>query len=737
MMERSHHSPVWLALLLCPCSLQAQERHVRAGDKAFEQLHFPEAVEHYRDAARAGAPDSLFASRLAHSYLFMRDEANARQWFARSVACAEPPVQDLFDYAAVLRAAGSLPEADQWLARFAERVPGDSRPKRLMNSAGYMDRLRKGMGRRCEVRCLSINSADADLGAAFHGNDVVFASARTGQGSSDTWNGQPFLDLYAAHAGAGGELTDPVPLGALNTRYHESNATFSADGTRVWFDRNDFHGKRKGFDANGAMAMKIYSRRLVNGEWTDEQPFPFNTNGGSVCHPSLACHDSVLFFSSDRPGGHGGSDIWYTRLGAQGKWGDPVCLGGEVNTEGDEMFPFLSAQGDLYFASDGHAGLGGLDILHCPFADGRVTGVAVNNGAPLNSDHDDFALVLAPDGRHGYFTSDRPGGKGSDDLYAVTFRGPLVGAEGVARDRLGGQLLPGTRVVLTDDKGVALDSTVTDEQGAYTLSMRRGRAQELVFSLPGYRTLQFPLETPADEDTTYTLDPPMAFLRDVGLWMFVSDSFTGEGIDGVNIMVTDVGGGNVSLVNDHTNVQGDYRRMLNDVSIHDSLVYRVKLDRAGYYPKKGLFLYVIPDSGEIAMHHAMDISMEPIRVGSDAAKAMELKPILFATNKWDLSEAAKAELDKVVELMSDNPNVIMELRGHTDSRGADHDNLVLSDRRAKTSAAYMVAEGIARERIKGRGYGETQLLNDCGNGSKCTEAEHQVNRRTEFIITRM
>lgn len=722
-----------LLLLVAPCLCTAQQRQLDSGDECLAQARISEAIVHYERAADAGAPDSLIADRLAQCYLGMRQLQDAEHWLARAAALPNTTPRTLLAFANVQRAMGKWEEADRTTQRYLAVAPAEQRERWAGVDGNSIRKLGQGKGCRCKVQGLSINTAGADLSPNLRKGQLVFASDRGG-GRTDTWNDAPYLDLFEADLGPQGAVGDPRPLHNLNTRYHESNATFSPDGSEVWFNRNDYHEGRKGRNNNGLMEMRIYGRKSIGAAWSDEVPFAFNGGQGSSCHPNLSPAGDVLFFASDRPGGHGGSDIWYSVRDAQGAWQAPVCMGPAVNTEGDEMFPHLSAQGDFYFASDGHPGLGGLDILRCRLDDPGSPGKALNPGAPLNSPADDFGLVLGPDGASGYCVSNRAGGAGGDDLYSVDFPEPVVGAMGIVRDRLSAVLLPGTRVVLADDKGNALDSSRVDSAGNYRMAMRRGREQQLVFSYPGYRTLSFPVETPPDDDTLFRIDPPMAFLRSVGLWMHVTDSHTSDGIPGAEVIVVDVPNGNTTLVKELTNAEGDHRSLIKDVSIKDSLVYRVKLNRTGYYPKKGLFLYVVPDSGEIAMHHEMDISMDPIVVGADAGKSLELSPIRFATGKWDILPEAAAELDKVVELMKENPRMVVELRGHTDSRGSSIANRTLSTRRSQSAAEYIIGSGIYADRLRSRGYGEGSLLNNCGDGVKCTDEEHAANRRTEFIV---
>jgi outer membrane protein OmpA-like peptidoglycan-associated protein len=455
--------------------------------------------------------------------------------------------------------------------------------------------------------------------------------------------------------------------------------------------------------------------------------------------PLVTADGNTMYFTSDRPGGVGGTDIWRTvRNGTT--WGTPVCLGSEVNTEGDEMFPFIGKDGTFAFASDGQQGLGGLDILVGKMRpDGAVLGVK-NPGAPINSGHDDFALVLDHTLLKGYFTSDRPGGKGGDDIYAMTLERPLgnsMRVEGIAFDRRTRQPMPGTVVELKDSLGNVLTSVTTGADGSYTVDLEPARNYTLAGATVGYRPAVSDLSSGPEVDTVFKQDLRLAQFADVTAWMHVTNAQTGEPLADVSAQAMDVPGGGLEVIKGSTNAAGDLRQKLEGRAIDDSLVFRVKLTKAGFFPKKGLFLYTVGQNGEVAMHQIMDLAMEPIDIGAEVGKAISINPIYFNSGKWDIRPDAATELDKVVAVLHENPTMEIELGSHTDSRGSDKANRALSDKRAKSSAAYIISKGIPKGRIKGLGYGESKLLNECGNGSECTEEQHQLNRRTEFIITRM
>lgn len=740
----SGHSPLRLPLLLflaLPLLALAQGRFVTAGDKAYENLAYAKAIGDYERAVENGVPDSSYARKLAKSYMSVRDFQRAEAWYARVVAMPNAKPIDHYDYAQALRANGKYGEADKWLRTYELQDTADSRGKRQADASTYASKLSGRAIPGCVVKDLASNTEQADMGVAYCGNKAVFASSRkpdVAEFRRHTWNGQPFLDLYSAPVNADGDFGSATPLSALNTKYHESNACFSPDTGTVWFTRNNYSQGKKGKNGEGVVNLKIYSRTRELGAWTNEQPFPFNSDQYSVGHPCLSVDGNTMYFTSDRPGGKGGTDIWKTvRTGTT--WGTPVCLGSEVNTEGDEMFPFIGKDGTFAFASDGHAGLGGLDILVGKMrADGIVMGVK-NPGVPLNSGRDDFALVLDGGLLKGYFTSDRPGGKGGDDIYAVELEHSITGGkrvEGVISHWIKEQPIVGSLVELRNRDGIVVAHTITGPGGDFSFELFEEDPYTIQASYADFTSVHVTFNAPGT-DTVIVRNLDMGILSLMGAIM---DATTGTPIPEVRVEITDVKENLRSVVNDVTDASGEIRKRISDRSLGDTLVYRVSLKKKGYLPKKGLFLFTVQHMTEIDMREVMEkdfFQLQPIAIGVELGEAISVNPIYFDLGKWNIRPDAATELDKVVSVMTENPTMEIELGSHTDSRGSDKANLALSDKRAKSSAAYIITKGIARERIKGKGYGESKLLNECGNDSKCKEEEHQLNRRTEFIITKM
>ncbi|MFZ1686228.1 MAG: OmpA family protein [Flavobacteriales bacterium] len=735
------------SVLLALCTLItgvccAQGYSLRMGDKAFAGLAYHDAIGHYEEAMKHGADTGAFMTRLAESYFNVRDFHNAAKWYARTTSASNARPVDLYNYSQCLRATGQFEEADHWMAKYHEIAAGDGRATAQLGSVAYANALLAKPLPGCIVENVKENCTHSDMGSAYWGDRLVFASARKPDAAArrrHAWNGDPFLDLYTGKIGADGQLTDIQPLKDLNTKFHDSNAAFSASGQEVWFTRNNYSDGKKGRTADGVVNLKIYSRILSEGHWMVERSFPFNSEAYSTGHPALSADGKTIYFTSDMPGGRGGTDIWMCERKSESEWLKPVNLGPMVNTEGDEMFPFVQSDGTLYFSTDGHPGLGGLDIFVSKAGQEGFTR-AINAGVPINSHSDDFAILLDATGLKGYLTSDRSGGMGGDDLYSFTLRKPLgatMKVRGMVRDKVSHEPAVNAKILLKDAVGSPLRDVTTGPDGEYTFGLEEGHHYELATDEGAYRRTSQGLVTGPLVDTTFVRDIELAKLSDVYLWMMVSDAKTRAPLSGVDVRITNTRDAGSTTMEGVTEEGGELFTNLKPMSIGDSLVYQVVISKQGYFPKTSLWKHRLDRTGKVVLNEYIDCSLSAIDVGMDIAKVIDIKPIYFDLGKHKIRQDAAAELDKIVQVMSENPTMVIELGSHTDSRGSDKSNLALSDKRAKSSAAYIVSKGIAQDRITGKGYGETKLLNNCGNGAKCSDTEHQMNRRTEFIVVRM
>lgn len=518
-------------------------------------------------------------------------------------------------------------------------------------------------------------------------------------------------------------------------KYNDGPFSASKDGTNIFFTRNSTSKKDKSLD--GTQKLKIMQATILNDNFQSMMVLKFNSNEYNCAHPAISKDGKTLYFSSDMGGGQGGMDLYYCKLDAGGAWGPPVNLGEKVNTRGNELFPSITDDNILYFASNGHEGLGGLDVYECKIKDDKV-GKVYNMGKPVNSEYDDFAYNLNSDGKKGFLSTNRKTGGMNDDIYHVEVlrkvsRGKTVNF--VIKDKDSQEPLTMTTIKLNTD------SFTTNEKGEFQGVLEEDINYALVIKKEKYFEIADSISTkssPEEDEFTKTIelekDPNLTLLA--GIY----DAKTGVGIENVHIKIKDL-----AVSNDFellkTEKNGEYKMPLKGKKIGDKLLFLVTIEKEGYITKTTNFTYEIKKEGEIQMNELLGLTIGKVEVGMDLAKMIDIKPIYFDLGKSVIRKDAAIELDKVVAVMKEYPNMIIELGAHTDCRGAAASNLKLSGARAKASAAYIVKQGIDKTRISGKGYGEGKLLNSCACEGKvkptCSEDEHAKNRRTEFIIVKL
>lgn len=591
---------------------------------------------------------------LADCYRIQNDMQNEKEWYAKVVAFGSTAPLNYYYYAQALRFCGEYREARRIFLKYDSIAPKDQRGRKF---ADYCDSAMTSWREKTPLfqfkNAKFLNSTQSDFGAVLYDTGIMFASDRiiSGQeGKTYGWTGNNYLRLYCSEPTVGGDLSSGFPppgLGPdeLNQGWHDGPVSFNKGYTEIFINRTIlYHDKGKKEPGNfRTHLLKIYTATRKGEKWSKPEPFFLNSDNYSVGHPALSPDGQTLFFVSDMPGGFGGTDLYLCRMEG-GKWGKPVNLGAIVNTFGNEMFPYMAENGDLYFASDGLPGFGGLDL----FVTRKINGAwsnPENLGIPLNSSCDDFALILARDGVSGLFSSNRPGGEGSDDIYS--FRKIWVTPK----------VIPATEKIVSFVSGYVKDKTTKDPIPASTVFLAEegtGRALIIKTNDKGY------FKTPVKKGKSYTVKAiQTGYIEDCFLFGF------------------------------------DTLSRQNDLSL----------------PR--------------------DLLLDKLEVN----KTFRLEIIYYDFDKWNIRKDAEPSLDKLVTLMRENP-VTIELGSHTDCRGSITYNQVLSQKRAESAVRYIIRNGIGFNRIIAKGYGKSQLLNkcNCAKGVVCTEAEHQLNRRTEFRI---
>lgn len=616
------------------------ERVMERADQRYKEYSFSPAIDIYKKVLDKGYVSSDLLKRLGNSYYFNAKYEEAATIYKRleETYPDEMEVEDIFRYAQSLKTLGNYEEASRLMAEFKQMTSVD-----LDLDEDYMSKIEKNSG-RYTVKQFGYNSKYSDFAASYYEKGLIFASDRdTGNLARyrHTWNSRDFLDLYKVDVDSISSGTAVKLEGEVNTRLHESTSVVSKDGLTMYFTRNNFMDGRKGKDEEGIIRLKIYSAENINGVWTNITELPFNSDSYSVAHPMLSPDGKRLYFVSDMPGSLGESDIFMTEIIGDGTYGPIVNLGKNINTMARETFPFITKDGVLYFSSDGHQGLGGLDVFATKIAFDDYDQPVVNVGRPINSPNDDFSFIYNIEDKTGYFSSNREGGMGDDDIYQFVENEPLVldciqEVTGTVRDRISNEVLAGATVVVIDEENREVSSTITDSNGNYILQLDCSKGNFVRASRDGY--------VPAEE-----------YLN-----------------------------------------KSDGKPRIIDFYLERDVI------TGGF--------------------------------GDDLAKLLQLSTIYFDLNKYNIRPDAEIEIQKVIVAMEKYPSLKIKVNSHTDSRGNDAYNLWLSQRRAESTVNYMISKGISPERLQGEGFGETRLVNDCFNGVPCSNDQHQLNRRSEFII---
>ena len=627
-----------IAFALISTSAFGQTARQKRADRQFSNFSFVKAIDTYEKLIDTSFNKHYAMRKLADAYIMLRQPERALPIYKQVVQQQNVPSEYFLYYAKTLRANGKHEE--DWMRKYKEAgSTEDSRVKRFFKNDDLASAIFNSSEKNT-INKLGFNTEFNEFGAVALNESIVFSSSRD-EGVSVkrlyAWDKQPLLEMYQV-SGEKGSVESTTELeGDVNTIHHDGPATFNAAGTRMYFSRNNYHDAKKIVDAKGIMHVGIYSADLVDGKWTNVQATNLNNANYIVYHPSLSTDGQRLYFASDMPGGSGGTDIYMSAVNEDGSLGTPKNMGAIVNTEGNEGFPFIYEQETLYFSSDGHVGLGLMDVFAAVKDESGAIVNVINLGEPINSKKDDFGYYLIGDGFKGYLSSNRKGGAGGDDIYGFT-RVPPLTLKGQIFDEVNNEPVADSKVVLARENGEEIAYFMTGADGAYTHIIPRDEKFVLKGSKEKYQD--------------------------------VSKDFSSFGLEMVRELVVD-----------------------------------------------------------------LNIGLKPIE---DVVVLADLDIIYFDLDKYNIREDAALELDKVVALMNKYPGMVIRLESHTDSRAPDQYNVVLSNNRAKSTNDYIVARGISQERItKYEGFGETQLVNKCTNDVKCTEDEHQLNRRTEFIIIKM
>lgn len=615
-----------VTVLLTSCGADAI---FKKADHDYEYLRYDDAIVKYEKGIKKERRlDAL--ERLANSYFYTNKLDKAQPVYEEVIERNSASYAQL-NYGKLLMSKGEYDKAISAFEFHIKNHGADVVASMLIASCkSIQERYRDTT--LFEMHLIQTDEFTAAFSPIDYQNGVVFSAEKEvfSKKNENPWTGNSYLNLYYMEKGEDGSWMAPEMLaGDINGQFHEGPATFSADGKTVYFTRSNYRKKNKLADnAYDESNLKIFKAELVDDKWTNLEELPFNSEDYSCGHPSLSADGQHMYFVSDMPGGQGGTDIYRVKF-KNGQWGQPENLGAIVNTTGNEMFPYIHQDGTLYFSSNAHNSMGGLDVFMTYFYKDRWM-KPENLNYPMNTTKDDFGFVLSSDNITGFVSSAR---------------------------------------------------------------------------------------TDKDEIYNFKKNPPT-----FNLFGLAHKKGSDEPIEGIVVEITRLSDGEIIKMT--SDKDGKFRYKLSTEEEYGLLCTKIGcFSKTDKISTKGL---------KYSHNFYADFEVEEIVIN----KPIVLKDIFYDFDKWNIREDAAKELDRLAKLLVDNPNIHIQMGSHTDARGTDNYNLILSDKRAEAAVAYLIMRGIDPKRLSWKGYGETEPLNECVNGVECDEEKHQENRRTEFRVTK-
>lgn len=729
-------------ILILNGHLFAQSIMQRKADQLFNELSYLAASEHYLDLVKPESKASESNIRkLADCYFKIAEFAKAEKYYALLLNKFPATITeaDLIAYLQVLKYNEKYSDTKKVLALLEAKRKDNLILKNHAGKDNYVKELKEDSAAYKITNVEKLNTENSEFSPVLfnNGKGVLFASNRRNtslRNKTFAWDDTYFMDVYAASKSDSMAFSNIMAIDKdLRSLYHDGPVSLSPDANTLYLTRSNVLTKKLKDKTINVVNLKLYIiQKDAKGNYSEPLSFPYNSDDYSLGHATITKDGKRLYFVSDMPGGYGQTDLYVSEL-KNGAWQQPQNLGQAINSEGREMFPYVHEDGTLFFSSDGRAGLGGLDIYFAvPEID--VYFEPQSLGYPLNSHLDDFGFALNSDLKTGYFSSNRSGGKGKDDIYYFRSREAIIGSSltGIVFDESNKEPVPNAKVYLLDKNKRVVDSVVSNSKGEYSLQIKDPSQTWFVGAKePGKyydRVVSAGKLSNGENKLDVGLYPKYKLVCEV------RDMQTGEPVEGVKATFKD---NTTKQTKEYaTNTSGTFEDIIRDKKPGDKLDLSIVFEKEGYIKVEKNFSVVLDENTIIDLKE----KIQKFVIGADIAKVIDIKPIYFDLAKWNIRPDAAKELDKIVKVMNENPTMVIELGSHTDCRGTSVSNLSLSDKRAKSSAAYIVSKGIAKERIYGKGYGESKLINHCECEGKritpCTEEEHQANRRTEFLIVK-
>lgn len=717
---------------------------LKQANDAFEHHHYDTAIELYNKAIRKDLDNDKAITNLAICYWKTDQNKLAEYWFNRAAYMNDDPIVKLW-YSQLLISNEKYEAAAKWLEKYMKSETDQDRTARAEKLAEYCEALLLGINLddACEVSPLDVNSVHLDFAPTIRGNKLVFVTNREGVeergGELDPWTSSRFTDVVSC------VFDDELGVGPVafeeampRTPHHEGPVCFSKDGMEMYLTVSDFDEKKRKFDNERNTRVTIVRYLWENNTWVSQGKLPFYSSDYNLAHPALSPDGNTLIFASDMPGSFGGMDLFVSHRESKGEWSIPEVLSEEVNTSGNELFPSFDAAGTLYFSSDLHIGLGGLDLFSSQWIEGSWS-AAKNLGAPLNSPKDDFGICWVEEGKKGFFSSNRDSEQADDVLRFNYFDGIRV--EGVVLDCATGSPIAGAPMELV----YAETSKVvyTKANGEFSVLVPKCDLISLSASMEGYGVS----ESCANEQSFEVSSMEMGDVLQVTASLSRSTSGLvqqhylkgltlempyGLPVAGVSLEVI----GNGETLELESNEWGAFVVGLEANTEYEIIAHlneEVSESKSVFISEDELLtsmdIELWPNGTTVMANNQLHPEMKVF-----SGQVIQLYHIYFDKNKVKLEEDALADLDVLFELLQKYPAMTGEIMAHADARASHDYNLKLSQKRAEAAVDYLVKKGIDPARLIATGYGETMPKTRCENTADCTEEQHARNRRVEFRV---
>ncbi len=725
-----------LFMALC-CSITIYSQEIKGaekeGDDAIRSLNIEKAVKAYKKAVLESSENVRVKEKLA-SALLITDKNNreAISMLGDMYKKGQLSGPSALKYAQILSATKNYAEA----ANIYNIIKGKGEEDKDKISAEYFKNIAEPQP-SIKLRNVSeINTSMSDFSPMFYRKGITYVTTsqrRTGTGYDlKSTNYDLFTDVYIAEKTYGEMLRKgPQLLKNVDQKYMQGPMSFSKDFGVMYLTKTNTDGTKvnKAPSDKKTVNLKIFRVNYKGGvdDWSEMTEVKLvndsKSDDYSYAHPAFSSDDQTLIFASNMPGGQGGTDLWMVkRVGLE--WGTPENLGPKINTPGEEKFPYLSNDGTLFFASDGHPGLGGLDIFKSTF-DNNSYSTPENLGNPFNSKDDDFGFIIDPNNKEGYFTSNRAGGIGDDDIYQWKNMDLKLTVKVVSKKTN----QPIENATVTGDCLKESATNNTDATGIYKSGFKQAKTCTLTITKPGFVEKKV-IVNKLNDSKTINVDMEDDLVPTMKLQVLVLDKATNQPIPNANVIVKQ------TSTNDEVGANTNKDGMLKAGGMISNEIYNISASKTNEDGSKYLSNSVVLNTnGKTPPETLMaTIYLDKAEIG----KTFKIDNIYFDVAKWNIKPSSAAELEKIVKLLYENPTMEIEMGSHTDCRSSAASNATLSNKRAASTVEYLVSRGISRSRLQYRGYGESMLVNNCAcEGpikSTCSEYEHQQNRRTEFKI---